>query len=62
MSDLGRLLDDGMRVVLEPELKADDVDHRRRNGAGAAELSRRADSRVHARGRSIRQIIRPRQP
>ena len=40
--DLGRLLDDGMRVILEPELKARRVDHRRRDGAGAVELSRRA--------------------
>ena len=40
--DLGRLLDDGMRVILKPKLKADGVDHCRRDGAGAVELSRRA--------------------
>ena len=40
---LGRLLDNGLRVVLEPELKRNRLDHRRRNGVSAAELSRRAD-------------------
>ena len=39
---LGRLLDDGMRVILEPEAEGRRVDHRRRDGAGAVELSRRA--------------------
>ena len=43
---LGRLLDDGMRVVLEPEAEGRRVDHCRRDGAGEAELSRRADPRV----------------
>ena len=39
---LGRLLDDGMRVILEPEAEGKRVDHCRRDGACEVELSRRA--------------------
>ncbi len=55
--ELGRLLDDGMRVIKSPELKTDVQDHCRRHGKGPVELSGRANPGVFARRGCVRQLV-----